>query len=134
MDFKVLRRDDGVMMKLTQYNVDCNDYDGYISGSTKIIPTNIIDNDYDTAYVSISTAEIKLIDPEERTIQITEDNNADTENIRAGINVDTSSIIDKFNMNTLNSLETDVTNTSDFSELDSNEFIVDITNQEVESE
>ena len=37
MNLKVLRRDDGVMMKLTQYNVDCQKYDGQASGSTKVV-------------------------------------------------------------------------------------------------
>lgn len=38
MNLKVLRKEDGTMMKLTQYAVDCNKYDGYASGSTKIVP------------------------------------------------------------------------------------------------
>jgi len=38
MTLKALRRDDGVMMKLTQYNVECENYDGYASGSTKPVP------------------------------------------------------------------------------------------------
>ena len=52
MNLKVLRRDDGVMMKLTQYNVDCQKYDGQASGSTKVVPSDgvistdpIIDDD-----------------------------------------------------------------------------------------
>lgn len=38
MTLKVLRREDGVMMKLTQYSVDNAKYDGYISNSTNVIP------------------------------------------------------------------------------------------------
>jgi hypothetical protein len=38
MTLKALRREDGVMMKLTQYDVECEKYDGYKSGSTKPIP------------------------------------------------------------------------------------------------
>lgn len=38
MTLKVLRREDGVMMKLTQYNVENAKYDGYISDSTNVIP------------------------------------------------------------------------------------------------
>lgn len=52
MNLRVLRRDDGVMMKLTQYNVDCQKYDGQASGSTKVVPSDgvistdpIIDDD-----------------------------------------------------------------------------------------
>lgn len=38
MTLKVLRREDGVMMKLTQYSVEDAKFDGYISGSTNIVP------------------------------------------------------------------------------------------------
>lgn len=38
MTLKVLRREDGVMMKLTQYSVENAKYDGYISDSTDVIP------------------------------------------------------------------------------------------------
>lgn len=38
MTLKVLRREDGTMMKLTQYSVDKNKYDGYLSDSTTIVP------------------------------------------------------------------------------------------------
>ena len=38
MTLKVLRREDGVMMKLTQYSVENAKYDGHLSGSTNVIP------------------------------------------------------------------------------------------------
>ena len=38
MSLKVLRREDGVMMKLTQYSVEKTKYDGYLSDSTTVIP------------------------------------------------------------------------------------------------
>ena len=38
MTLKVLRREDGVMMKLTQYSVENAKYDGYMSDSTNVIP------------------------------------------------------------------------------------------------
>lgn len=38
MTLKVLRREDGVMMKLTQYSVEEAKYDGYTSGSTNVTP------------------------------------------------------------------------------------------------
>ena len=43
MTLKVLRREDGVMMKLTQYDVEPAKYDNYTSGSTNIVPTDEID-------------------------------------------------------------------------------------------
>lgn len=38
MTLKVLRREDGTMMKLTQYSVEKNKYDGHLSDSTYIVP------------------------------------------------------------------------------------------------
>ena len=40
MNLQVLRREDGVMMKITQYNVDKATYDGYDSGSTNVVPSD----------------------------------------------------------------------------------------------
>jgi hypothetical protein len=40
MNLKVLRRDDGVMMKLTQYDVDTKKYDSYASGSTQVVASD----------------------------------------------------------------------------------------------
>ena len=40
MNMKVLRREDGVMMKITQYNVDKTKYDGFNSGSTSVVPSD----------------------------------------------------------------------------------------------
>ncbi len=40
MTLKALRREDGVMVKLTQYSVEQDNYDGYESGSTKVIPVS----------------------------------------------------------------------------------------------
>ena len=43
MNLKVLRKEDGIMMKLTQYRVEDMKYDEkYISGSTKIVPQSEI--------------------------------------------------------------------------------------------
>ena len=40
MNMKVLRRDDGVMMKITQYDVEKAKFDGYNSGSTNVVPSD----------------------------------------------------------------------------------------------
>ena len=40
MTLQVLRREDGTMMKLTQYNVEQAKYSGQISGSTTVIPVD----------------------------------------------------------------------------------------------
>lgn len=47
MTLKVLRREDGVMMKLTQYDVDEAKYDGYRSGSTNVVPEDAINDNTD---------------------------------------------------------------------------------------
>lgn len=41
MNFKVLRKGDGKMIKFTQYDVDNQEYNGYRSGSTKVVATDI---------------------------------------------------------------------------------------------
>ena len=45
MSLKVLRREDGVMMKLTEYDITHNIYDKVESSSTKILPTERIEPD-----------------------------------------------------------------------------------------
>ena len=40
MKLKVLRREDGVMMKLTQYAVENAKYGDYISDSTNVMPSD----------------------------------------------------------------------------------------------
>ena len=47
MTLKVLRREDGVMMKLTQYDVEEAKYDGYRSGSTNVVSEDAIDDNTD---------------------------------------------------------------------------------------
>lgn len=47
MTLQVLRREDGTMMKLTQYNVEQAKYDGQTSGSTVVIPVDDPDITFD---------------------------------------------------------------------------------------
>ena len=47
MTLQVLRREDGTMMKLTQYNVEQAKYNGQISGSTTVIPVDDLDIVFD---------------------------------------------------------------------------------------
>jgi hypothetical protein len=71
MNFKVLRRNDGVMMKLTQYNVECNKYDGHESGSTKVVPMDTIeDNTKDIIYEDLKTANLVLLSPKTLNVPI----------------------------------------------------------------
>lgn len=48
MSLKVLRREDGTMMKLTQYSVENNKYDGYKSDSTVITPIDEVVYEFPT--------------------------------------------------------------------------------------
>jgi len=102
MNFKVLRRDDGVMMKLTQYNVDCNTYDGYTSGSTKVVPTDTIeDNTLDTVYSSVKEAAIRLVKPPETTRELIEELDGDvtvSEDISAVLDTSTTTTVETYNM------------------------------------
>lgn len=45
MNLRVLRREDGTMMKLTQYRVENNKYDGYLSDSTYVVPVDEINSE-----------------------------------------------------------------------------------------
>ena len=47
MTLKVLSREDGVMMKLTQYDVENQKYGKIVSGSTKIVPTDTLNREVD---------------------------------------------------------------------------------------
>ena len=40
-----MQKDDGTLMKLTQYEVNCNKYDGYTSGSKKPVPNDKVEPD-----------------------------------------------------------------------------------------
>jgi hypothetical protein len=84
MNFKVLRRSDGVMMKLTQYNVECEKYDGYTSGSTKVVPSDSIeDTTKDTIYEDIQRASLVIRSPKSRSLSLSGDESGiiDTTNI-----------------------------------------------------
>ena len=129
MNFKVMRRDDGVMMKLTQYDVSCNSYDGYTSGSTKVVPKDIIDNTYDK--MSEISADVVLLEPQTREINITSPNYS--QNIRAGLQINNTT--ETFDMNTLNTV--DVNESSVITPLDSEDFTTEVSvnnGEEVESE
>ena len=136
MNFKVLRRDDGVMMKLTQYDVDCNTYDGYASGSTKVVPTDTIeDNTLDTIYSSIKEAAIRLIKPPETTREFVEEFDGDTtvpEDIGAVLDTSTTTTAETYNMQTLQSIDKIVTHTEATEELTNDEYNVTVENLDEE--
>lgn len=136
MNFKVLRRDDGVMMKLTQYNVDCNTYDGYTSGSTKVVPTDTIeDNTLDTVYSSIKEAAIRLVKPPETTRELVEEldgNVTVSEDISAVLDTSTTTTAETYNMQTLQPVDKVVTRTENTEELTNDEYNVRVENLDKE--
>ena len=136
MNFKVLRRDDGVMMKLTQYNVDCNTYDGYTSGSTKVVPTDTIeDNTLDTVYSSVKEAAIRLVKPPETTRELAEELDGDvtvSEDISAVLDTSTTTTAETYNMQTLQPVDTVVTRTENTEELTNDEYNVRVENLDKE--
>lgn len=136
MNFKVLRRDDGVMMKLTQYNVDCNTYDGYTSGSTKVVPTDTIeDNTLDTVYSSIKEAAIRLVKPPETTRELVEELDGDvtvSEDISAVLDTSTTTTAETYNMQTLQPVDRVVTHTENTEELANDEYNVTVENLDKE--
>lgn len=136
MNFKVLRRDDGVMMKLTQYEVDCNTYDGYTSGSTKVVPTDTIeDNTLDTVYSSIKEAAIRLVKPPEVTRELVEELDGDVtllEDINAVLDTSTTTTAETYNMQTLQPVDTVVTRTENTEQLTNEEYNVRVQNLDEE--
>lgn len=100
MTLKALRRDDGVMMKLTQYNVECENYDGYASGSTKPVPDDgkgaNVWEDFKTEYQK----EIQLLEPNGRTFAVSAGANTREINTVAVLNTSTRSVNSTFNFNT----------------------------------
>ena len=136
MNFKVLRRDDGVMMKLTQYNVDCNTYDGYTSGSTKVVPTDTIeDNTLDTVYSSVKEAAIRLVKPPETTRELVEELDGDvtvSEDISAVLDTSTTTTAETYNMQTLQPVDTVITRTENTEELTNDEYNVRVENLDKE--
>lgn len=136
MNFKVLRRDDGIMMKLTQYEVDCNNYDGYTSGSTKVVPTDTIeDNTLDTVYTSIKEAAIRLVKPPEVTRELIEELDGDVtllEDINAVLDTSTTTTAETYNMQTLQPIDRVVTHTENTEELTNEEYNVRVENLDEE--
>jgi len=135
MNFKVLRRDDGVMMKLTQYNVDCDAYDGYSSGSTKVVPMDTIeDNTKDIIYESIQTANLTINSPRSLNIPITgnEAGGTNSLNVSAGLNINTRSGKTTYSTNTLNVIDEEVVETSTLEPLNSEDLEVSVKNTDEE--
>lgn len=132
MNFKVLRRDDGVMVKLTQYNVDCNYYDGYASGSTKVVPFDTTDENIDNTLEMTSVASLRLTSPLTQTRNF-ETNGPDvnvTENLRAVIDSTTTTRQSTFDTTTLEDITTSVDVTNNTVELQPNEFTATVANEE----
>ena len=135
MNFKVLRRNDGVMMKLTQYNVECNKYDGYESGSTKVVPMDTIeDNTKDIIYEDLKTANLVLLSPKTLNVPISgnETGGTDSFNINAGLQVNTRVGTTVYNTSTLDTISQETNEKTEIQPLDGNDYDVEIKNLDEE--
>ena len=66
MKLKALRREDGVMMKITEYETVCNFYGDNCSGSTKVVPIESIDEpQIEKTYDYKGTARLAILHPPE---------------------------------------------------------------------
>lgn len=65
MTFNVLQREDGVMMKLTQYDVEQARYDGYCSGSHEVVPMDalFIENECPEVDLEATLVRIEVLSP-----------------------------------------------------------------------
>ena len=136
MKFKVMRRDDGVMMKLTQYDINCETYNGYTSGSTKVIPSDTIeDNTYDTIYTYIKEADVRLINPGTSTRAFVENLDGQTnitENIGAVLHTVTNSSVEEYNTQTLEVISSQQDIVENTEPLNDNDYIVTVENLDEE--
>lgn len=107
MNFKVLRRDDGVMVKLTRYRMDCMTYDGHPSGSEQVVPLYpISDSTFDTIVKSEAFAELRVISPDPTEVrQMSTEHDIAIEDIQAVLDTTKSVTEKKYNTYTLQVVE-----------------------------
>ena len=116
MTLKALRREDGVMMKLTQYEVDCQSYGDTTSGSMQVIPTNSVeDPDVINVYNYDETSQFILTDPVDGVIySVNEAENTQDVQTSAILKTIGNTVISTFDKSNLVSLgDTKLTKTSD---------------------
>lgn len=125
MTLKALRREDGVMMKLTKYDVDCEKYDNHIGGGHSIIPIDNVDNhvweDFKTEY----NKKIELVAPDTKLYYVNAGNNVQVLNSSALLTTNAITTKTSFNFNTAN-LNIEHTNNSTSRVLDPNEYTIEI--------
>lgn len=131
MTMKVLRKDDGTMMKLTQYDVSNSVYDGYKSDSTEPVPVpGNNEDEYDIYADTIREYELKIEQPEDGTTYIMSPEH--TEQVvtpQVALYKNKNSIKQIYNTNTLQIVEDDSTGwqTENREVLDKNDYTKTIT-------
>lgn len=133
MTLKALRREDGVMMKLTQYNVDKETYDGYQSNSTTPIPQEGNKGDVWEESVTEFQSEIDLVEPVNQLFWLDSSNNAKTITPKAVLNTISRTKSSNFNFNTMEFNETTTENgVVNSRELELNEYKIKVQEREGE--
>lgn len=100
MNLKALRREDGVMVKLTQYNVEEENYDGYKSGSTAPVPQEGKHDDVWEDSITEYQSEIDLVEPYNETYFMDIINNDKIVAPKAVLNTTSKTTNVKFNFQT----------------------------------
>lgn len=135
MTLKALRREDGVMMKLTQYNVDTDSYDGYQSDSTVPVPQEGNREDIWEDSFTEYQSEIDLVEPFDEIFLLDHSNNIQTIVPKAFLNTTSKTTNTTFNFNTAEYTKEVVNNgTTKSRQLDISEYKIQIQEREEDGE
>lgn len=134
MNFKAMRRKDGVMAKLTRYHMDCMTYDGHPSGSKEVVPLYPIpDSTFDTVVHSQAFAALRVINPDPSTIrQMSTEHDIAIEDIDAVLDTTKTVVEQKYNTNTLQVVEETYAESLNTEPLNDDEIEVVVANMDQE--
>lgn len=136
MKLTALRRDDGAMMKLTTYTTDCNYYGDYCSGSTKVIPTDSIEDPaLETLYYFDEIDRLKILYPDEgESYEVSIDNQEQLIKPIVGLEVSTRAKTISFDKTTLGQYSVSVEEEQETEILEPGEdYTIDIANNREEA-
>lgn len=134
MTMKALRREDGVMVKLTQYSVECDKYDGVPSGSTRVVPVDGPEPDmYDTYVLENTQHYMKITQPPDGTTYImSKDHQSQEVTPEVALFTQKRSITEEYNINTLEVVNTETSDWADTNKeiLNHEDYRINITHPE----
>lgn len=135
MTLKALRREDGVMMKLTQYNVDTDSYDGYQSDSTVPVPQEGNKENVWEDSITQFQSEIDLVEPIDQLFLLDSTNNVKTITPKAVLNTTSKTTSSSFNFDTMEFNRTVIENgVTKSRELELDEYTIKVAEREEEGE